>query len=265
MADINRIISLIDSYLEKNSLNRVEANEASIYLDKIGALSYSTKGQPLRKLLREGKIPNAEQPGGKGTSWFIRHSKDKGTAIKSNNLPKDSTNVIPKAIEYNGLTQGLPPIEDPESEILILGTLPGKVSLQTQQYYANENNHFWNILSMVFNNPRLDTYEDKLSFLNKHHIALWDVLSSANRDSSLDSDINNPIVNDLSGFIANHPKLRIICLNGRKAYSYLDSFIGLDKIPIGIRIICLPSTSSSNTHMTMSEKIKLWKSLSEKD
>ncbi len=66
MADINKIISLIDSYLEKEGLYRVEANEASLFLDKMGVLSYSTKGQPLRKILREGKIPNAEQPGGKG-------------------------------------------------------------------------------------------------------------------------------------------------------------------------------------------------------
>lgn len=72
MADINIIISLIDKYLESTGQNRVEANEISVYLEKNGALSHSTKGQPLRKLLREGRIPNAEQPGGKGTSWYIR-------------------------------------------------------------------------------------------------------------------------------------------------------------------------------------------------
>lgn len=76
MADINRIIYLIDEYLESTGLNRVEANEISVYLEKNGALSHSTKGQPLRKLLREGRIPNAEQPGGKGTSWYIGHSNN---------------------------------------------------------------------------------------------------------------------------------------------------------------------------------------------
>lgn len=59
MADTNRIIALIDKYLETTGRNRAEANEISIYLEKNGALSHSTKGQPLRKLLREGKIPNA--------------------------------------------------------------------------------------------------------------------------------------------------------------------------------------------------------------
>lgn len=68
MAYIDRIIALIDKYLESTGLNRVEANEISIYLEKNGVLSHSTKGQLLRKLLRESRIPNAEQPGGKGTS-----------------------------------------------------------------------------------------------------------------------------------------------------------------------------------------------------
>lgn len=263
MVDINRIISLIDNYLEMKGGIRVEANEVSIYLDKMGALSYSTKGQPLRKLLRKGKIPNAEQPGGKGTSWYIRHSNTKRTPINSNILITGARNVISKATEYTDLTEGLAPIEDSDSEILILGTLPGKVSLKTQQYYANRNNHFWKILFTVFNNPILVTYEERLRFLNKHHIALWDVLTSANRNTSLDSDIKNPIVNDLIGFIANHPNLRVICLNGKKAYNYFESYIGLDNIPKGIRIFSLPSTSSSNTHMKMCEKINLWKVLIE--
>lgn len=62
MADINRIITLIDKYLETTGLNRVEANEISIYLEKNGALSHSTKGQPLRKLLREGKYLMRSNP-----------------------------------------------------------------------------------------------------------------------------------------------------------------------------------------------------------
>lgn len=74
MADIDRIIRLIDNYLEIIGADSAGANEISSYLEAQGALSYSTKGQPLRKLLREGKIPNAFQPGGKGTTWVISHS-----------------------------------------------------------------------------------------------------------------------------------------------------------------------------------------------
>ena len=61
MADIKRIIALIDSYLEMKGLDYVEPNEISKYLERQGVLSYSTKGQPLRKLLRDGLMEN---PGG---------------------------------------------------------------------------------------------------------------------------------------------------------------------------------------------------------
>lgn len=260
MADINRIISMIDHYLEVKGLDRVESNEASRYLEKNGVLNYSTKGQPLRKLLRDGKIPNAEQPGGKRTAWYIRHSGAKKTRTDYNHMSK-----VPSPVEaqVSGkvLTDGLAPVEDPESEILILGTLPGKVSLMTRQYYANGSNQFWKIISDIYGEVLPYDYSGKIEFLRNHHIALWDVLQSADRNSSLDSDIKDPVVNDVIGFISNHPKLRIIGLNGEKAYNYLKSGVGLYKIPANVRVVVLPSTSAANTHMTMSEKISHWKKI----
>lgn len=259
MADINRIVALIDKYLETTGLNRVEANEISIYLEKNGVLSHSTKGQPLRKLLREGIIPNAEQPGGKGTAWYIRHSN-----IKADVPSKSMQSVASHTIRVNELasetiTAGLEPVADSKSEFLILGTFPGKVSLKTQQYYANSSNYFWRIISNIFIETVPDTYDGKLLMLKRHHIALWDVLKSVNRESSLDADIKNPDENDILGFISTHQNLRVIGLNGKEAYSYLVKSIGLSKIPANIRVVILPGTSSSNTHMTLEEKIDQWK------
>ncbi len=259
MVDINRIISLIDNYLETRSLISVEANEMSLYLEKNGALNHSTKGQPLRKLLRAGKIPNAEQPGGKGTSWYIRHSSINYSCNTSKNKQQQPHIVKQMITLSNDIENGLAPIEDSESEILILGTLPGKESLKAQRYYASVNNFFWKILSGVFNKPLLVTNEERKFFLHEHHIALWDVLKSANRITSLDSDIKNPVVNNLKVFVDNHPKLRLICFNGREAYNYFERYIGFKNIPNTIRIASLPSTSSSNTHNTLDEKIRHWK------
>lgn len=261
MADINRITALIDKYLETTGLNRVEANEVSKYLDRNGALSYSTKGQPLRKLLREGKISNAEQPGGKGTSWYIYHSGIKKSDISPSELPKKSEDANFGINEQSSESHGLAPVEDPDSEILILGTLPGKMSLRSNQYYANSSNHFWKIISKVFNEYVGTEYQEKLSFLKKHHIALWDVLLSADRDTSLDSDIKNPVANDLEGFIRNHPKLRVVCLNGIEAYRYLTTLVGHYNIPENISLFSLPSTSSSNTHLTIEQKVDCWKKI----
>lgn len=258
MADINRIISLIDKYLEITGLNRVEANEISIYLEKNGALSHSTKGQPLRKLLREGKIPNAEQPDGKGTAWYIRHS-NRRTVVSA----KTIQSITPQIIKVNestseAITEGLEPVADSESEFLILGTLPGKVSLQTQQYYANRSNYFWRIISSIFDEILPDSYEGKLEMLKRHHIALWDVLKSANRESSLDADIKNPNANDILGFISTHPNLRVIGLNGKDSEDYFRKFIGIHNLPENIRVVSLPSSSSTNTHLKLDAKISLW-------
>lgn len=260
MADITRIIALIDKYLETTGLNRVGANEISIYLDKNGALSHSTKGQPLRKLLRDGKIPNAEQPGGKGTSWFIRHSNSKYATV-SKPIQKPKQISIIQETSSTTLTDGLDPVADSDVKILILGTLPGKVSLQTQQYYANRTNQFWKIISSIFNDTMSDSYAERLNVLKRHHIALWDVLKSANRESCLDSDIKNPIANDILGFISKHPKLRVIGLNGRDATSYFNTYIGVHNLPENIRVVSLPSSSSTNTHFTIENKIGLWKSI----
>ena len=42
--------------------------------------------------------------------------------------------------------QGLPPAIDKHSVVLILGTLPGQMSLAHGKYYADPSNKFWDIL-----------------------------------------------------------------------------------------------------------------------
>lgn len=86
MLNIDRIIALIDAYLETKGLNCVKLSEVYFYLEKNGAFR-STKGQLLRRLLRAGRIPNATQPGGKGGAWYICHS---GT---NKNRKQDKPNI----------------------------------------------------------------------------------------------------------------------------------------------------------------------------
>lgn len=75
--DIKTINAVIASYLEETGKDSITANEASELLAKKHILSYSTKGQRLRDLLRAGKIHNAIQPGGKNTPWYILRSISK--------------------------------------------------------------------------------------------------------------------------------------------------------------------------------------------
>lgn len=112
---------------------------------------------------------------------------------------------------------GLAPIIDPTSRILILGSLPGAKSIELQQYYGNPSNHFWRILSAIFGQEPGGTYPEKIAFLKRNHLALWDVVESAARKTSLDKDIKQENPNDLAGLLANYPAIERILLNGGTA------------------------------------------------
>jgi hypoxanthine-DNA glycosylase len=91
-----------------------------------------------------------------------------------------------------------PAIADDNARILILGSMPGKASLQAGQYYAHPRNQFWPILGeLVGAGPTLN-YDARISVLLSANIALWDVLKSCYRSSSLDADIDKAsmIAND---------------------------------------------------------------------
>ena len=44
------------------------------------------------------------------------------------------------------MIHSFPPFANSQTEILILGTMPGSASLEKQEYYAHQRNHFWKII-----------------------------------------------------------------------------------------------------------------------
>jgi len=112
-----------------------------------------------------------------------------------------------------------PPIEDTSAKTLILGSMPGKASLEAQQYYAHPRNRFWQILGELLGTEASRSYEERVYTLKQSHIAVWDVLQSCTRSSSLDSDIRHAVPNDFKGFFATHPHITHIFFNGTKAES----------------------------------------------
>ncbi len=231
----------------------MKPNELSRVLEEHGILTYSTKGQSLRKLLREGLIPNALKISGR---WEIRHSNNNRIKTLSNKKA-----IIEKNHSTVNIVKGFAPIADSSSQILILGTLPGSISLQKGEYYASPNNHFWKIIAELFNETLLLSYDARVTMLKKHHIALWDVLCSANREGSLDADIKNPVANDIVGFITTHPSLQKIVFNGKEAEKKFNDLIGARDIPEHIKFISMPSTSYMNTHFSFEEKKRHWSSI----
>lgn len=77
MDRIDRMIKIIDEYLESSNQREIEPDEANDVLEKEGLLNNSDErpGLPLRKLLRAGKFPHAYQiPPKKNGRWYIPHS-----------------------------------------------------------------------------------------------------------------------------------------------------------------------------------------------
>jgi len=48
------------------------------------------------------------------------------------------------------VSSGFPPIEGASARLLILGSLPGEVSIERQEYYAQPRNLFWRIMGDLF-------------------------------------------------------------------------------------------------------------------
>lgn len=148
------------------------------------------------------------------------------------------------------------PISSPDSNILILGTMPGTKSLELNQYYGHTQNNFWKFMFTIFNeNPSAD-YETKKALLLKNKIALWDVLQYCDRIGSLDSAIKNEIANDFETFLKEHPKIKTILFNGQKAAAFFKKYVHLQK---SYTLITLPSTSPANAGKSFQSKLEEWK------
>jgi hypoxanthine-DNA glycosylase len=152
-----------------------------------------------------------------------------------------------------------PPVIDNNVRILILGSLPGELSLAQSQYYANPQNQFWRLVSDIIGmDLRQLKYSERLQALLKNGIGLWDVVAEAHREGSLDSQIRNHANNDLLGLVNALPQLTTIAFNGGTA-ARLGLKILKDQAD-RYRMIQLPSSSPAYT-LRYSEKLNTWQSL----
>ncbi len=147
-----------------------------------------------------------------------------------------------------------PPIVSEDSEILILGSVPGIKSLEMQEYYAHPQNKFWRILFELFQEDFTADYAEKIELLKKNKIAVWDVIDSCDRKGSLDSEIKNEAHHDILQLLQDFPSIKVIFCNGQKSFKSLRKILPDDlKIPI----LVLPSTSPAYT-IPYQKKLKDW-------
>ena len=158
-----------------------------------------------------------------------------------------------------------PPIARAGARILILGTMPGKVSLRERQYYAHPRNAFWRIGGEVFGFDAQAAYRTRAAALAASGVALWDVLKSCTRAGSLDSDIvsSSAVPNDIANFLARHPRIRRVCFNGAKAEElYLRHVRPHLRDRAEIEYLRLPSTSPAHASISFSRKLLAWRAAS---
>lgn len=150
-----------------------------------------------------------------------------------------------------------PPVISKDSNILILGSVPGIKSLEMQEYYAHPQNKFWRILFELFNEDYTTDYAEKIDLLKKNKIAVWDVIDSCERKGSLDNEIKNENHHNILQLLDDFPSIKVIFCNGQKSFKTLGKILPNDpKIPVFV----LPSTSPAYT-ISYQQKLKDWSAL----
>jgi hypoxanthine-DNA glycosylase len=140
--------------------------------------------------------------------------------------------------------------------------MPGKASLCAGQYYAHRQNSFWRIMGALCQFDPTAPYEVRTKRLLKAGIAVWDVLKSCTRESSLDSDIQEAsiVVNPLEEFFQTHPRVVHVFFNGAKAEQSFQRYVLPQITPTGPLEYCrLPSTSPAHASLCYAEKLAAWK------
>ena len=150
------------------------------------------------------------------------------------------------------------PIIYNDTKILILGSLPGKKSLELKQYYGHARNRIWKILSHLTGSDIPIAYQQKVELLNKNKIGLWDVAHSARREGSLDSNIKDESPNDIEKLLDNYSSIKVIGFNGKKSEKMFYKYF-YEKP--NIKYLYLPSTSPANMAISFEDICNRWSEL----
>lgn len=163
--------------------------------------------------------------------------------------------------------QGLAAVAQADAQVLILGSMPGQLSLERQQYYAHPRNAFWQIMARLCDFSPEISYAEKLLALQLHQLALWDVIQSCERQGSLDSNIHHAsiVTNDFADFFRQHPQIRLLFFNGSRAEQEYRKrvFPMLAEEWRALPCTRLPSTSPAMASLTLEQKLMIWEQINQ--
>ena len=151
--------------------------------------------------------------------------------------------------------QGLPPVLDANTRVLVLGSFPGVASLRAQQYYGHPQNAFWKILGALWGMPLATApYPERVQALLDHGLGVWDVYASCTREGSLDTAIRDATLNDFAAVLRSCPGLQAIAHNGGESFRHARHTQAL-----GLPVHRLPSTSPANASWSFERKLAAWR------
>ena len=167
------------------------------------------------------------------------------------------------------LTHPIPPLYDPESRVLILGSFPSPKSREAGFFYGHPQNRFWKVMAEVLvwtaektNVPANDpaqirvpqTTAEKSLMLHSSHIAVWDTIASCDITGASDASITNVTPNDLS-VILDTADIRAVYCNGATSHKlYMKYIYPLNNRPA----VKLPSTSPANAACSLAKLTSAW-------
>ncbi|MFS2016053.1 DNA-deoxyinosine glycosylase [Massilia sp. CT11-108] len=151
------------------------------------------------------------------------------------------------------------PVNNKRTRLLISGTLPGDKSLTVQEYYGNRENKFWDMVGTVIGaDLRGMAYDARLATLLSHGIGLWDIVTEAHRQGSLDSNIKERNDNDLLGLLKRYPGIKALEFSGGTAGELGMKVLGARAS--AYQVVKLPSSSPAYT-LSYVEKAMRWQAM----
>ena len=151
-----------------------------------------------------------------------------------------------------------PPIVSERSKLIILGSMPGELSLKAGQYYAHPRNAFWDIMGELFDAGPSLPYAERVARLQSVGVALWDSLQACTRSGSLDASITEEVANDFAALFAKYPNITHVFFNGSKPEKAFRRHVLPALLQDRYVFARLPSTSPAHAAMRLEAKVQAW-------
>jgi hypoxanthine-DNA glycosylase len=143
------------------------------------------------------------------------------------------------------------------SEVLILGSFPGKESTQRSReddwFYGANRNQFWKILGLVYNQTFM-TKSQKQELFKSARIAITDIIVACERKDNSNSDlnlINKEYNNDVvTRIIINNPIKKILFTSQWVQNEFSKHF----EVSRNIELFRLPTPSPINRRLSLQDK-----------